>query len=45
MLRIHFLQLWFNLADEACAEALYDTALFREFAQIDLGEGRVPSFT
>ena len=45
MLRIHFLQLWFNLADEACEEALYDTALFREFAQIDLGEERVPSFT
>ena len=44
MLRIHFLQLWFNLADEACKEALYDTALFREFAQIDLGEERVPSF-
>ena len=45
MLRIHFLQLWFNLADEACEEALYDTALFREFAQIDLGEERVPAFT
>ena len=29
MLRIHFLQLWFNLADEACEEALYDKrALF-----------------
>ena len=45
MLRIHFLQLWFNLADEACEEALYDTALFREFAQIDLGEERVPDAT
>ena len=45
MLRIHFLQLWFNLANEACEAALYDTALFREFAQIDLGEERVPSFT
>ena len=45
MLRIHFLQLWFNLADEACEEALCDTTPFREFAQIDLGEERVPSFT
>jgi len=26
MLRIHFLQLWFILADEASEEALYDTA-------------------
>ena len=45
MLRIHFLQLWFNLADEVCEVALYDTALFREFAHIDLGEGRVPDAT
>ena len=34
-----------RLADEACEEALYDTALFREFAQIDLGEERVPDAT
>lgn len=26
MLRIHFLQHWFNLADQACEEALYDSA-------------------
>ncbi len=45
MLRIHFLQLWFDLADQACEEALYDTALFREFAMIDLGEERVPDAT
>ncbi len=45
MLRLHFLQLWFNLADEACEEALYDTAVFREFALIDLGEERVPDAT
>jgi IS5 family transposase len=45
MLRIHFLQLWFNLADEACEEALYDAPLFREFAMIDLGEERVPDAT
>jgi transposase, IS5 family len=45
MLRIHFLQCWFNLTDEACEEALYDMALFREFAMIDLGEERVPDAT
>jgi transposase, IS5 family len=45
MLRIHFLQLWFNLADEACEEALYDMAVFREFAMIDVGEERVPDAT
>lgn len=45
MLRIHFLQLWFNLADEACEEALYDMPVFREFAMIDLGEERVPDAT
>jgi hypothetical protein len=26
MLRIHFIQRWFNLTDEACEEALYDSA-------------------
>lgn len=26
MLRIHLLQHWFNLADAACEEALYDSA-------------------
>lgn len=45
MLRLHFLQLWFNLADEACEEALYEVPVFREFAQIDLGEQRVPDAT
>ena len=29
MLRIHFLQHWFNLADVACEEALYDSANHR----------------
>jgi len=31
MLRIHFLQQWFNLSDPAMEEALYDTPMFREF--------------
>jgi IS5 family transposase len=32
MLRIQFMQQWFNLSDPAMEEALHDTALFREFA-------------
>ena len=45
MLRIHFLQHWFNLADLACEEALYDSASLRRFAGIDLGRERVPDAT
>ena len=37
MLRIYFLQHWFNLADPAVEEALYDSATLRQFAGIDLG--------
>lgn len=42
MLRIHFLQQWFNLSDPAMEEALYDTPMFREFAQIDQGQENLP---
>jgi transposase, IS5 family len=45
MLRIHFIQHWFNLADEACEEALYDSAGLRRFAGIDLGVEAVPDAT
>jgi len=45
MLRIHFLQHWFNLADVACEEALYDSASLRHFAGIDLGQEPVPDAT
>ena len=34
MLRIHFVQHWFNLADLACEEALYDSASLRSFVGI-----------
>ena len=42
MLRIHFLQQWFNLSDPAMEEALYDTPMFRDFAQLDIGEDNLP---
>ncbi|MGF6508355.1 hypothetical protein OKW35_003108 [Paraburkholderia sp. MM5477-R1] len=45
MLRIHFVQHWFNLADFACEEALYDSANLRRFAGIDLGCEAVPDAT
>ncbi|WP_429444680.1 IS5 family transposase [Paraburkholderia sp. 40] len=45
MLRIHFVQHWFNLADFACEEALYDSASLRRFAGIDLGCEAVPDAT
>lgn len=45
MLRIHFIQHWFNLADFACEEALYDIASLRRFVGIDLGCESVPDAT
>lgn len=45
MLRIYFLQLWFNLSDPAAEEALYDSAAMREFAGIDLGVEPAPDET
>src|SRR5512142_3358921 len=45
MLRMYFIAHWFNLADEACEDALYDLAAFREFCRIDLGRERVPDAT
>jgi len=37
MLRIYFLQQWFNLSDPAVEEALYDSQAMRRFVGIDLG--------
>ena len=34
MLRIHFIQHWFNLADLSCEEALYDSASLRRFGKV-----------
>ena len=45
MLRIYFLQLWFNLSDPGVEEALYDLAAMRQFAGIDLGREPVPDET
>jgi IS5 family transposase len=45
MLRLHFLQHWFNLSDPAAEEALYDSISMRHFVGIDLGRERVPDET
>jgi IS5 family transposase len=45
MLRIYFVQQWFNLSDPAVEEALYDSAALREFVGIDLGREPAPDET
>jgi IS5 family transposase len=45
MLRIHFLQHWFNLSDPAVEEALYDSHAMRKFVGIDLGRESAPDET
>jgi IS5 family transposase len=45
MLRIYFLQQWFNLSDPGVEEALYDSAVMRQFVGIDLGCEPVPDET
>jgi IS5 family transposase len=42
MLRIYFLQQWFNLSDPGVEEALYDSRCMQAFAGLDLGEMPVP---
>src|SRR5262249_10777851 len=45
MLRMYFLQHWFNLSDPAVEEALYDSPVMRAFVGIDLGREPVPDET
>ena len=45
MLRIYFLQQWFNLSDPAVEEALYDSPVMRQFVGIDLGHEPAPDET
>jgi transposase, IS5 family len=45
MLRIYFLQQWFNLSDPAVEESLYDLVSMRQFVGIDLGREAAPDET
>ena len=43
MLRIHFMQQWFNLSDPAMEEALHDVPVFRDFAGLSNWADAMPS--
>ena len=45
MLRIYFMQQWFNLSDPGAEEALYDSNSMRRFAGIELADDDVPDET
>lgn len=45
MLRVYFLQLWFDLSDPGVEEALYDSVSMRAFAGVDLGQASAPDET
>ena len=45
MLRIYFLQIWFNLSDPGAEEAIYDSESMRRFTKIELSEDKVPDET
>jgi IS5 family transposase len=45
MLRIYFVQQWFNLSDPQAEDSLYDSESIRRFVRIELGEDVVPDET
>ena len=45
LLRIYFLQQWFNLSDPQAEDAIYDSESMRRFAQVELGDDVVPDET
>ena len=45
MLRMYMLQKWFNLADEALEDAVYDSYSFRSFLHLDFFDEQVPDAT
>jgi IS5 family transposase len=45
MLRVYFLQQWFNLSDPGAEDALYESAVLRRFAGVDLGRAAAPDET
>lgn len=42
MLRVYFLQQWFDLSDPQAEDMLYDSEAMRRFARVELGEDTVP---
>jgi IS5 family transposase len=45
MLRIYFLQQWYDLSDPGAEEALYDVESMRRFVGLELGEEAIPDET
>ena len=45
ILRMYMLQNWFNLADEALEDAVYDSYSFRSFLHLDFFDEQVPDAT
>lgn len=45
MLRVYFLQQWFNLSDPGVEDALYESLVLRRFAGVDLGRAAAPDET
>lgn len=45
MLRIYFVQQWFDLSDPGAEDAIYDSESIRRFVGVELGEDRVPDET
>jgi IS5 family transposase len=45
MLRVYFLQQWFNLSDPGAEDALYESPVLRRFAVVDLGRAPAPDET
>ena len=45
MLRIYFLQIWFDLSDPAAEDAIYDSESMRRFAGIELSDDTIPDET
>lgn len=45
LLKIHFLQQWYNLSDPGAEEAIYDRNSFQKFLNIDLLADMVPDET
>ena len=45
MLRVYFLQQWFNLSDPGAEDALYESPVLRRFSGVDLGRAAAPDET
>lgn len=45
MLRVYFMQQWFNLSDPQAEDGLYDSEAMRRFAGLDLADDAIPDET